>query len=684
MQTSPKNLQVGWYVFQDGCVYQVTDIDANSGAVTLRDHHTDMVQTSSGAELFTGQGMPCLYASTLSALQNEIIRQQPLAEAFVDGSGLPQTLMDKAKFIIAVVEQIQQRTEARRLEAQRQGRMLKQTAALKAVLADADITIGLTTYYKYLQIYRQYHGNHAQIAAGLRRSSFNQLRMNAVQLHFIDTLLQAVALRPNPLNKMGIYRLAQSIMARTGGHWIDPERYTRPVPESLIADLLNADIAMTNIEANGDHACWLVEIKLPSQRWFYNYIKHIEQQPDGGQALMTARYGKEAWERAYQIYDTFITQAAAPLQFVFADHWQMDVLVLDEEEQPVRLWLTLLLDAYSRSVLGMALLSETPCIESIQQALLHAIWPKQSHQQWGLSGTWPCYGIPQHLSLDNAWAHHSHSMEDLARSLSMSGQYNAMTLAFRPPYRGRYGAIIERIFGNFSDQVRQFLPGAIQPDRRQAYAQAVKTARLRYDDLNRFLHEIILHYQHTPHIGLGGMTPHEKWQEGLQLGLPLVPHLKPDVERLFWRMAPRSRTLTSKGIAAFGLHYTAAALNGAPRTDLQGQTIRYTIRYSPMDISRLAVFRDGQWVAEVYAKELRLADGTTQRLSVAEREMARQLARSMDHPARDWLQFTQVWQQMQGRVEMSNAEPVPPADMPDYATHYTELLSRFNREGGDA
>jgi putative transposase len=149
------------------------------------------------------------------------------------------------------------------------------------------------------------------------------------------------------------------------------------------------------------------------------------------------------------------------LQFVFADHWQMDVLILDESHLPVRLWLTLLIDGYSRGVLGMALLPESPCIESIQQALLHAIWPKQSQEKWGLQDEWSCYGIPQQLSLDNAWAHHSHSLEDLARSISMNGQYTPITLVFRPPYRGRYGAIIERLFGNFADRVRSFLPGAI-------------------------------------------------------------------------------------------------------------------------------------------------------------------------------------------------------------------------------
>jgi hypothetical protein len=69
-----------------------------------------------------------------------------------------------------------------------------------------------------------------------------------------------------------------------------------------------------------------------------------------------------------------------------------------------RLWLTLLIDAYSRAILGMALLYEAPCIESIQGALRHAIWPKTSHRDLGIPGEWVCYGIPQQLSLDNAYA----------------------------------------------------------------------------------------------------------------------------------------------------------------------------------------------------------------------------------------------------------------------------------------
>jgi hypothetical protein len=117
------------------------------------------------------------------------------------------------------------------------------------------------------------------------------------------------------------------------------------------------------------------------------------------------------------VFDTFVHRAQFPLQYVFADHWLLDAWIVDEEtrKKPSRLWLTLLIDAYSRSILGMALLYEDPCIESIQQGLRHAIWEKTSAHALGIEQEWACYGIPQQLFLDNAWAHHSHSLENLAR-----------------------------------------------------------------------------------------------------------------------------------------------------------------------------------------------------------------------------------------------------------------------------
>ena len=154
------------------------------------------------------------------------------------------------------------------------------------------------------------------------------------------------------------------------------------------------------------------------------------------------------WEYEEMIFDTFVSMATKPLQYVFADHHSLKVFVVDEEtrSEPRRLWITVLIDAYSRSVLGFVLLYEDPCIESIQQALQNAIWPKSESERkkLGIEGEWPCYGIPLQLSLDNAWCHHSHSLEALAREISMNGRYSSIDLVFRKPYNSRFAQILTR------------------------------------------------------------------------------------------------------------------------------------------------------------------------------------------------------------------------------------------------
>ena len=87
--------------------------------------------------------------------------------------------------------------------------------------------------------------------------------------------------------------------------------------------------------------------------------------------------------------------------------------------------------------------SEGPNIESIQGALRHAIWPKTGLTAFGIDLPWSCYGIPQRLFLDNAWAHQSYSLEDLVRTLAAGGRYTQMELVFRPPYQARYGGLVD-------------------------------------------------------------------------------------------------------------------------------------------------------------------------------------------------------------------------------------------------
>ena len=113
----------------------------------------------------------------------------------------------------------------------------------------------------------------------------------------------------------------------------------------------------------------------------------------------------------------------------------------------------------------------------------------------------------------------------------------------------------------------------------------------------------------------------------------MIPPLSPGVERSFMRLYPDVRSITSRGIAAFGLHYWSADLGGLARRDHTGKSMQYQFRYTPADISQIAVFRDGIWVGDASARELQQADGSVRQVSQAEWTQAKQRVRDHDQQA---------------------------------------------------
>src|SRR5229473_2415649 len=135
------------------------------------------------------------------------------------------------------------------------------------------------------------------------------------------------------------------------------------------------------------------------------------------------------------------------------------------------------------------------------------------------------------------------------------------------------------------------------------------------------------------------MRPNEKWEQGLQSESPPIPFPSIDVERLFWRLHHQTREKNQKGVSLFGMHYWSVGLSKVPAKDINDRRVKFGIRYDPSDISRLAIFRNGKFVCDVHAKELRLANNEYKKVSRWECEMAKDLARKDGKPARDWVAY---------------------------------------------
>ncbi len=209
---------------------------------------------------------------------------------------------------------------------------------------------------------------------------------------------------------------------------------------------------------------------------------------------------------------------------------------------------------------------------------------------------------------------------------------------FRKPYKARQGALIERFFRGLAAVIKERLKGAIQSSHPKDIRNAAEEACLLYEDIYRFLVEEIVAYQNRPHSELGKMTPNQKWEQGMQSIPPAVPPLTEEVKRYFWREFNGTREIRGKGISLFNMHYWSPKLGSkiAPKADQKGRPIQYALRYNPSDISSVAIFRDGRYIDDVKAKELRLGNNEYRSVSLWERELSKDLAREDGQASRDW------------------------------------------------
>jgi hypothetical protein len=612
--TATELLQSGHWFLRQNRLYEICTWDsANLLQVTARAADTNEEQDFLLTELFAANP-PTQFAATAAELTKVAATPESGENAILDAATLPAHLLKKADQIIHIVETIKAGTT----QILREEKDVGKTTALHRMCRVLPIPIALSTYYNYQKLYATHQGDRSRIAMALHRNTFSKTRMDANTLHFIDSIIQRFYRSNPPLHKQTVYQIAQQVWHHNHRWWLNVAESGSEGFDDLIEELLNVRQGIDETLANPANQPHLIQIQLPSRAWFYSYMRWFDGQPGIGTETYKTRHGQATWEVNFGLFDRFVDKATLPLQYVFADHYKLDVLHVDDEYREIlsRLWLTLLIDAYSRAVLGIFLAYEDPCIESVQGALCHAIWPKTGLEAFGISQTWACFGIPQRIFLDNAWAHHSYSLEELTRALASGGRYTAMEIVFRPPYQARYGGLVERLFGNLAGQLRERLPGAIlQPDQRH-WHNASQGACLLYQDVERVIYQLVVDYLHTPHRELAGMTPHEKWLAGMQLMTPVPPPLTPQLSRCFWRLHHETRAANRPGIGLFGLHYWDVALGGLRGKDRRGRPRRFHVRYDPADISRIAVFENGEWLGDAFARELRLADGQYERVSL--------------------------------------------------------------------
>jgi len=325
----------------------------------------------------------------------------------------------------------------------------------------------------------------------------------------------------------------------------------------------------------------LPKLQIPSKATIYRYINSFESY-----SVDVARLGKAAADRRYS---TVMGEQKSDrlLERWEIDHTPLDlilVLYLENGMHTIgRPWITVILDKYSRMVMGFYISLHTPSAQSVMNCLKHAILPKEEFmsQFEDIHSEWPAHGLPETLVCDNGMDLHAGSIESVCMELGIQVQ-------FCPAKSPKYKGAIERFFRRLNEELIHTLPGTVfsNPKQRGDYP----SERLACIDMETLTHIVtkwtVDIYHQTPHKTIK-TTPAAKWASGL--GTRAGIELPADPQQLAIIMGvPAERALFHYGVEVNGLYYNSQPLQLIRRH--YGQGIRVALKYYENDLGYIHVF----------------------------------------------------------------------------------------------
>ncbi|QSR20623.1 MULTISPECIES: Mu transposase C-terminal domain-containing protein [Sphingomonadaceae] len=341
-----------------------------------------------------------------------------------------------------------------------------------------------------------------------------------------------------------------------GSHRIDPE--VRGAIDALIDEIALKMVPPSRAEAarqiwgllhadNGEHR-FSADL-IPSE-------KTIER--------LLAEIASSVWAKASMGSKTRSAQEAHPgeyhsdgfLDLVQMDHTRGDVILVDSlrREELGRLWITFLIEIWTRSILGYYVSFGDPSIFRCGRAVASALLPKQPVlAHLGVDVSYPMFGLFRRLHADQAKPHRS---ESFRRACVRNG----IDPDVRKPGPAHLGGHIERLIGTMVGKLR-LLPGATGSNvsARDGY-DAEADAAMTLAEFERWLLCQIAVYHHAPHSALGGLCPVQVWEREAARHGPLLP-VSCNTDELFRQFLPsKSLTVHSRGIQIKHRHYWHPAL----------------------------------------------------------------------------------------------------------------------------
>lgn len=294
------------------------------------------------------------------------------------------------------------------------------------------------------------------------------------------------------------------------------------------------------------------------------------------------------------------------------DHTKLDIWLADSfENQPFgRPWITVGVDPFSRSIWSLYVSYDAPSQETVVQAILNGLIPKDQLKEWQLlkrklnekgidpdKYKLPCSGFPSRIQFDNSKEFQAKLIKKLLMDLNI-------TLEFRPVKTPEYGGFIESVWDTINSQIRgELLEGRVYPlPKTQKAVSRVqfkappgydpkKYAAITINDFRAWLFQFIsINYSTTPRAHQN-LSPNEKWIHGLRgsKNLPMGGALRVLIPSEYQKMdfqskIPHSSILSEKGLRYNNILYTSEWLAEARKKRVLKDKQEYEFRISSQDI----------------------------------------------------------------------------------------------------
>jgi putative transposase len=315
-------------------------------------------------------------------------------------------------------------------------------------------------------------------------------------------------------------------------------------------------------EVAGRHG-WAV----PNYKRVYRVVKHLDP------ALVTlAHDGSKTFRTTYDLL--YRREAEQPSDIWQADHTLLDVWVRENSGPPVRPWLTVIMDDYSRAIAGFRLSFHAPSTMQTALTLRQAMWRKPLPP-------WKISGIPVMFYTDHGRDFTSDHLEQVSADLHMG-------LVFSEPGMPRGRGKIERFFRTVNQMLLCGLPGYTPAGLPPAHA--VLTVSAFEAELQRF---ILDEYHQRPHSETGE-PPQARWEGGGFL--PRLPESLEHLDLLLLTVA-KSRQVRPDGIHFQGLRYLDLTLAAYVAESV-------IIRYDPRDMAEIRIFHRDRFLCRAICAEL--------------------------------------------------------------------------------